>query len=216
LRSRHTPSVRARRSSISTTRGVQVPSVLDMRVLTYTFVAAVVPLAAFTRRQPGGRRALWGGALAAFAVSGLHLSQLHRGDASWPVELLGHHASVPLPLAILYQDYPFALADLFLKRALTLLILVTGAFVRCSGWRGTTARTGTHSPRFGKRSHAARNRAWSCRRRGSSECTNVEESRFAACRVCDSVRRARSQGLRNQRGRLPAQTSRKKNGYGRR
>jgi len=28
------------------------------------------------------------------------------------VELLGHHASLPLALAILYQDYPFALADL--------------------------------------------------------------------------------------------------------
>jgi signal transduction histidine kinase len=110
-------------------RGLQVPSVLGMRVLTYTFVASVVPLAVFTRRQPGGRRALWGAALAAFAVSALHLSQLHRGDSSWPVELLGHHASVPLVLAILYQDYPFALADLFLKRALTLLILVTAAFV---------------------------------------------------------------------------------------
>src|SRR5438128_1382699 len=45
------------------------------------------------------------------------------------VELLGHHASLPLALAILYQDYPFALADLFLKRALTLLALVAAAFL---------------------------------------------------------------------------------------
>jgi two-component system, LytTR family, sensor kinase len=108
--------------------GLPVPSVLGMRVLTYTFVASVVPLAALTRGQPGGRRALWIAALAAFTVSALHLSQLHRGDASWPVELLGHHASIPLALAILYQDYPFALADLFLKRALTLLILIAAAF----------------------------------------------------------------------------------------
>jgi signal transduction histidine kinase len=64
-----------------------------------------------------------------FAVSALHLSQLHSGDASWPVELVGHHASLPLALAILYQDYPFALADLFLKRALALLAVVTIAFV---------------------------------------------------------------------------------------
>jgi hypothetical protein len=110
-------------------QGLQVPSVLGMRILTYTFVASVVPLAGLTRGQPGGRRALWAAALAAFAVSALHLSQLHRGDASWPVELLGHHASLPLALAILYQDYPFALADLFLKRALTLLTLVSAAFV---------------------------------------------------------------------------------------
>src|SRR5580700_2550919 len=109
--------------------GAPVPSGLAMRLLTYTFVALVVPLAALTRRQPGSRRAVWAAALAAFAVSALHLSQLHQGDASWPVELLGHHASVPLAFAILYQDYPFALADLFLKRALALMMLVATAFV---------------------------------------------------------------------------------------
>ena len=85
--------------------------------------------------QPGARRALWVAALATFAVSALHLSQLHSGDASWPVELLGHHASLPLAFAILYQDYPFALADLFLKRALALLALLVVAFaaIACFG-----------------------------------------------------------------------------------
>ena len=100
-----------------------------MQLLTYTFVALVVPLAAVTRGQPGSRRALWAAALAIFAVSALHLSQLHKGEASWPVELVGHHASLPLAFAILYQDYPFALADLFLKRALALLAIVAIAFV---------------------------------------------------------------------------------------
>jgi len=108
--------------------GEAVPSVLAMRLLTYTFVALIVPVAAATRGQPGSRRALWVAALATFAVSALHLSHLHSGDASWPVELLGHHASLPLAFAILYQDYPFALADLFLKRALALLALLTVAF----------------------------------------------------------------------------------------
>src|SRR5262249_53968445 len=103
--------------------------VLGMRLLTYTFIALIVPVAAATRGQPGSRRALWVAALATFAVSALHLSHLHRGDASWPIELLGHHASLPLALAILYQDYPFALADLFLKRALTFLTLVSAAFL---------------------------------------------------------------------------------------
>ena len=74
------------------------------------------------------RSALWIAALSAFAVSALHLSQVHRGGTSWPVELLGHHASVPLAFAILYQDYPFALADLFLKRALRLLAIVSVTF----------------------------------------------------------------------------------------
>jgi signal transduction histidine kinase len=109
--------------------GAPLPSPLGMQLLTYTFIVLVVPLAAVTRRQPGARRALWAAALSIFAVSALHLSQLQRGDASWPVELLGHHASLPLAFAILYQDFPFALADLFLKRALTLVALVTAAIV---------------------------------------------------------------------------------------
>lgn len=109
--------------------GTGAPSPVGMQLLTYTFVALVVPLAAVTRGQPGARRALWAAALAVFAVSALHLRQLHKGEAAWPVELVGHHASLPLALAILYQDYPFALADLFLKRALALLAIVTIAFV---------------------------------------------------------------------------------------
>jgi hypothetical protein len=90
--------------------GLPLPPPLGMQLLTYTFIALVVPLAAVTRRQPGGRRAVWAAALSVFAVSAMHLSQLHKGDASWPIELLGHHASVPLAFAILYQDFPFALA----------------------------------------------------------------------------------------------------------
>jgi two-component system LytT family sensor kinase len=105
-----------------------VPSVIGLRLLTYTFVALVVPLVALTRGRPGAGRALWAAALATFAVSALHLSQLHRGEASWPVELVGHHASLPLVFAILYQDYRFALADLFLKRTLSLLAIVAVAF----------------------------------------------------------------------------------------
>ena len=108
--------------------GGPVPDTAGMRLLTYTFVALIVPLAAVTRRQPGSRRALWIAALAIFAVSALHLSHFRQAYSAWWVELVGHHASVPLAVAILYQDYPFALADLFLKRALALLAVVTLAF----------------------------------------------------------------------------------------
>ena len=119
--------------------GNPVPSALAMQILTYSFMALIVPLAWVTRGQPGSRRTLWAAALAIFAVSALHLSQLHRGDASWPVELLGHHASLPLALAILYQDYPFALADLFLKRTLALLAIIAVA-------AGGVALLATQSP----------------------------------------------------------------------
>lgn len=106
-----------------------VPSQSGMRLLTYAFVALAVPLAMVTRGQERARRALWAVALAIFTVSSLHLSQFHQGEPSLAVELLGHHASLPLALAILYQDFPFALADIFLKRALTLLVIVATAFV---------------------------------------------------------------------------------------
>jgi signal transduction histidine kinase len=109
-------------------REVPVPAVPAMRLLTYTFVAMVVPVALVTRQQPGGRRALSVAALGAFAVSALHLTQLHTGNDPWVVELAGHHASLPLALAILYQEYRFAFADLFLKRALVILVLVAAAF----------------------------------------------------------------------------------------
>ncbi len=119
--------------------GSTIPSPRAMQLLTYTFVALVFPLALVTRGQPGSRRALWIAALAAFAVSALHLSQSHPGEASWPIELLGHHASVPLAFAMLYQDYPFALADLFLKRALALLLLVATSFVAIALFAASSA-----------------------------------------------------------------------------
>ena len=119
--------------------GTPVPSPAAMRLLTYSYIALALPVAMVTRGQPGARRALWVAALSIFAVSALHLSQVHQGDAAWPVELLGHHASVPLALAILYQDYPFALADLFLKRALTLLVLVAAAFLSVTALHAASA-----------------------------------------------------------------------------
>jgi hypothetical protein len=120
-----------------------VPAPFGMRLLTYAFVALVLPLVAVTRGRPGAARALWAAALATFAVSALHLSQLHRGDTSWPVELVGHHASLPLAFAILYQDYRFALADLFLKRALSLVALAALAFA-------AIATFGTRSAAFAR------------------------------------------------------------------
>jgi two-component system LytT family sensor kinase len=127
--------------------GEAVPAPLAMRTLTYAYLALALPVAAQTRGQAGARRTLWIAALSIFAVSALHLSQVHQGDGSWPIELLGHHASVPLALAILYQDYPFALADLFLKRALTLLSLIAIAFLSVTALHATSGATRLGGPR---------------------------------------------------------------------
>jgi hypothetical protein len=101
---------------------VPVPSALVL--LTVGLVALAPALLLVTRAQPHGPRAIWMAALAVFAVSALHLGNFHGTHASLTAELLGHHSSIPLAFAILYQDYRFALADMFLKRALTLLALV--------------------------------------------------------------------------------------------
>jgi signal transduction histidine kinase len=116
------------------------PSHWALHILTGGFIALIVALLAHTRRRPehlgqylpSGHslwtRAGWVLALAVFAVSALHLSHHEGKEFSWWIELIGHHASLPLVLTILYQDYKFALADIFLKRALSLLLLVALAF----------------------------------------------------------------------------------------
>jgi hypothetical protein len=104
----------------------QTPSSAGLLLLTIAYGGLLVVLAINERRRPGFQRTILAVALAAFAVSALHLSRNQGGadEGPWLVELIGHHASLPLVLAILYQDYRFAFTDLFLKRAISLLALV--------------------------------------------------------------------------------------------
>jgi hypothetical protein len=104
--------------------GNPASSTLAFQLLTASFSLLIVPLAFLTRSQPNGRRALWVLALVLFAVSATHLGSFHSREDSWWMQLLGHHAAIPLAFAILYQNYRFALGDLFLKQALTLLAIV--------------------------------------------------------------------------------------------
>ncbi|MBX6331277.1 MAG: histidine kinase [Gemmatimonadaceae bacterium] len=105
------------------TTGV-VPSRAALLMLTVGYGVIIALLVAHSSREPAVRRATSAAALAAFAVMAFHLSQHPVASDSWLVELAGHHASLPLAMVILYQDYRFALADLFLKRVLTLLALI--------------------------------------------------------------------------------------------
>jgi len=102
------------------------PSSIGLLLLTVTYAVILAVMAFSERRRPGFQRTITAVALAVFAVSALHLSRNTGAvdQAPWPIELIGHHASLPLVLAILYQDYRFAFADLFLKRAISLLLLV--------------------------------------------------------------------------------------------
>ena len=119
-------------------------------VLLTAGLAALSPaLLMTTRRQAHGGRAAWMTGLALFAVSALHLGQFHGASETWSTELLGHHASIPLAFAILYQDFRFAFADLFLKRALTLIILVTIVFVAWSALAPSLTTATAGSPAIG-------------------------------------------------------------------
>jgi hypothetical protein len=112
--------------------GKPLPWSAALIVLTAGLAAFTATLMVTTGRQPHGRRAIWMAALALFTVSALHLISFHGASEDWTMELLGHHASIPLAFAILYQDYRFALADLFLKRAVTVLVLVSLVFAAWS------------------------------------------------------------------------------------
>lgn len=106
----------------------EVPSRAGLLTLTlgYGAILAILLLVA-ARGHEGWRRSLSVVALALFAVSALHLSHHADRSTSWITELIGHHASLPLVLVILYQDYRFAFADLFLRRAISLVTLVAVA-----------------------------------------------------------------------------------------
>ena len=104
------------------------PSHWALHILTAGFSGLIIAMLAMARGRPGWGGAGWVVALAVFAVSALHLSHHEGQEYSWWIELAGHHASIPLALVILYQDYRFALADIFLKRALLLALLVGLAF----------------------------------------------------------------------------------------
>jgi hypothetical protein len=102
----------------------EVPSRLAMIMLTVGYALVLTFVAVATRNRLGWQRNLSTVVLAAFAVSALHLSHDVNQRDSPLMALVGHHASLPLVLVILYQDYRFAFADLFLRRALSLVALV--------------------------------------------------------------------------------------------
>jgi signal transduction histidine kinase len=105
-----------------------VPSYWAMRGVTGGSAFLLIALLVMTRGQQGRARVLWVVAMAVFAVSALHLSNPEFGQDPWWLQLAGHHASLPLALLILYQDFRFAFADIFLKRALSFIFLAALIF----------------------------------------------------------------------------------------
>ena len=103
------------------------PSGLALQVLTFGSIALLAGLFFFNFSQKLENKAVWITALLVFSVSAIHLGSKNE-SSNWFIELIAHQSSLPLVLAILIQDYRFAFADLFLKRALSLLLLGLTAF----------------------------------------------------------------------------------------
>ncbi len=107
--------------------GRSVPSPTAFIALTAGAIFLTSALLILNFRQALDQKAVWVTALLIFAVSGLHFVTASEGN-SWIIELAAHQSSIPLALAILYQNYRFAFADLFLKRAISVMLLALVAF----------------------------------------------------------------------------------------
>jgi hypothetical protein len=104
--------------------GGSVPSDLAFTVLAAGSLVLAAAIFVFKLHQTLERKAIWAAALLVFAASALHLGG-EKETAYWYVELIAHQSSLPIALAILYQNYRFAFADLFLKRAVSLMMLAS-------------------------------------------------------------------------------------------
>lgn len=103
------------------------PSNFALKILSFGSIALLAGLLTINLKQTLDKKAIWASALLIFAVSAFHLSGKTE-QSSWLVELVAHQSSLPLAIAILLQDYRFAFADLFLKRAVSLILLALFAF----------------------------------------------------------------------------------------
>lgn len=67
-----------------------------------------------------------------FSLSFVHLSAAY--PASWPAELMAHHAGIVLALFVLLQDYRFLLLDAFLRFLANILLAAVFVFAVANVW----------------------------------------------------------------------------------
>lgn len=118
--------------------GTTVMAVEAMSLLAGGFVLLLAILLVDTVRQQGWDRHAGMLTLAVIAAAAIPFSHHQSGEYAWWMELIGHHASLPLAVAILYQDFRFAFGDVFLKRALSLMGLVGIAMGLYAGLGGAS------------------------------------------------------------------------------
>lgn len=93
-------------------------------LLTGGYLLLFLGLLAATKRTLAGHGGLLVVFLAVCSVMALPLSHHPDDRLPWWLDFLGHHASLPVAVAVLYGDYRFAFVDRFVTRALSFLLLV--------------------------------------------------------------------------------------------
>ncbi len=100
---------------------------LFLLAIGYLIIAATIFVQ--LRDDTFGSKASRVAALVLFAVLLIHLGFPHEEGRLWYIEIIGHQASLPLIVAVLYRNFRFSFADLFLKRACSLVILAGVVFL---------------------------------------------------------------------------------------
>lgn len=128
--------------------GTTVIAVEAISLLALGFVLLLAIVLVDTVRQQGWDHHAGVVTLALLAAAAIPFSHHQSGEYVWWLELIGHHASLPLAVAILYQDFRFAFGDLFLKRALSFVGLVGIAMGLYVGLEASQfpSRSGAPSP----------------------------------------------------------------------
>ena len=126
--------------------GTTVIAVEAVNLLAMGFVLLLAVVLADTVRRQGWDHHAGVVTLAVIAAAAIPFSHHQSGEYAWWVELVGHHASLPLALAILYQDFRFAFGDIFLKRALSLIGLVGIAMGLYAGLLGPQFASRSEQP----------------------------------------------------------------------
>ncbi len=115
-------------NALAVLSGHPVPSPEAWRLLTWGFLVIFALLLGVTKRSLDGHSGLVLVFLAVCAIVALPLSHHPDDSLPWWFDFLGHHASLPLAVAVLYRDYRFAFVDHFLKRTFSFLLLAGMSF----------------------------------------------------------------------------------------
>ncbi|CUQ67311.1 sensor histidine kinase [Candidatus Nitrospira inopinata] len=105
--------------------GDPVPDPDAWRMLTGGFLFLFCALLVIMKQALTGHSGLVLVLLAVCSVAALPISHHSTDGLPWWLDFLGHHASLPIAVAVLYRDYRFAFVDRFISKALSFLSLVS-------------------------------------------------------------------------------------------